>query len=436
MEGALVPRRSTGVTFIYPDKDVRKEIVRKTYGDKSEVDEATDLLKTHILYGALESASDFGSGVANRLDYVIKVDKSSGDKVKLDNGTTLTKVKKFTSGRGNTAVWEADGPVIASGERRERGGSKKMGGAPPSDRAWLQWFEGRMYQSYLTTGNVNEYLRAVISFVNYLKINHYDTFVMVYPILDVNPFLSFFLLFEPKKDRGPYMVDGGLITQWGGQNLYKNAQQEWAALFADSTRQEIAQKLGASAPKLFTDNAAVLRAIDSARSRVLQSNPATRGQSIQNAYQQLVSSNSLGGLSPIFPASTAAALANGKKLWQDESRFLLSDQVAGAANISSAKEFKTDAPGNDYVDELMVASDTMDVHPEERAAIQSMFINSTAFMYVPHSLTQGSQTMPIDDPQFYNLELAKLADLHKMTIPEFDIEGSIALLQAYQKSTQ
>jgi hypothetical protein len=127
----LKPERGTdGITLLLPEEaSYKKSIIDAAYSENP--DEAIKILKSLILKGCFKEAADFKRNKPiNRLDHEIAIDEVKGDVVKLANGLTLKKSKKFVpiSSRENMAVFEisgkgqipTDGEPVPANERPSR----------------------------------------------------------------------------------------------------------------------------------------------------------------------------------------------------------------------------------------------------------------------------------------------------------------------------
>ncbi len=103
-------RGADGITFLLPEEaKYKKSIIDATYSDDPDV--AINMLKSLILRGCYKEASDFSNKPVNLLDQELVIDEIKGNTVKLPNGLTLKKSKKFvpSSSRENMSVFEVTG---------------------------------------------------------------------------------------------------------------------------------------------------------------------------------------------------------------------------------------------------------------------------------------------------------------------------------------
>lgn len=123
LQNSFVPRRGGGITFLVPSAAVVAEIRAKTESDDPEV--ATDMIQSLIIPMLLEEVGDWredSDDIPNLLGRRIEVGSIGTDRVKLKNGSVVTKNLEFkplarsgTSDRANMAVWNVSGMVAMDG---------------------------------------------------------------------------------------------------------------------------------------------------------------------------------------------------------------------------------------------------------------------------------------------------------------------------------
>ncbi len=443
LEGNLSPSHGRGVTFLYPkEKALRDEIVEKAYSD--DADEAQKLIESLIIPDALLTAADFNRRpVGNRLGVKIGVEAVEGSKVKLAGGAELSPADDFhplSKRAGDIAVWLlTKGRVPTSGEsysapvpaRRgpkapTRGGN---GGEGPSERLLLARKVEAKFDRCMRLDRCashNPYLAKVVSLLNYLKMAHPDVLTKVLPVIDYEPVITFYLLLEPYKTSGENLIPDGILFGEGGWNCahaYGNAVEEYKAIFASLPQQ-------ASSVYAFRDRAAVMAQIDLVRQKYGSLNPRSGPQFVQDCYAALASQNAIQGLTPILPDSTLAALAGGKKLWQDEFRFIVHEalqtmrQMPYTSDVlgSILRDICTCWPGNNYASEIRLANVAdlrSNVAPRNELLLLGKFVNSTDFLYLPVAPEAvgeawGDPNNPLDWA-VYNRNAAALANLNRIS---------------------
>lgn len=440
MEGALTPGfGSAGVTFLYPkDKAYRDEIVNKAEGD--DPDGAVKIIESLIIPDSLQNASDFQRRpVGSHSGVLYDVEEASGDTVKLKGGVTIKKADDFhllqhkeAAGR-MLAVWNVTAgklPLAGASYQRPRrgkggdgadGGSRRyIRGGANGQRAALAAqteaeFDSCMRQDGCKTKD--PFLAKSVSLLAFLKAKHPDILASVLPVIDYSPVVTFYLLLEPYKTSGAFMIPDGILFSaadgWNGADIYQDAVGEFKAFFDMAGQTDAA--------KVFSDHAGVVQASDLLRQQTIipASNKMALVKAVRDAYDKLEKANSIGGLSPIFPASTLALLGGGKKYWQDEFRFIISEvtkvlyaNARASTNMYNPADWqaclstiRNQLPGNDYVKEpklLDMVEMKSNVAPTADFYELRKFANSTDFLYVPSpggmvGGYMGSADDPTDD---------------------------------------
>jgi hypothetical protein len=398
MEGHLSPSpRLTGVTFLYPKEDLRKKIVNLTYGDGEEdPEQAIKILESLILPVKGTTAGELESGpVGSRLGIAYRVTSASQRGVTFEAAGETFSAKPSASfkplRRDNIAVWElTDGqPPLEGGEsfsppRPERGSGVKRGGAPSSFRAECARQVESRYRQAVVSGkrDTNPYLGCVVSLLKHLEQNQPDKLTALKPLLDRNPVASFYLIVEPYKTSGSFMVEDDTLEAWGGGELYQDAVSEFKQFF-----EEPAEGAAYATERYYS-------AVAEARQDVLEKNPKQLVGAVAEKYQTLCRQNKVGDVDGVLPPATLQLLEGDgtKKQWQDEMRHVIHDRfqklhgslLDTASDFDDVRSILQQNPGNNYQKELLIVSASMlhkNVKPdtEHRAALS--FIQSSDFLY-------------------------------------------------------
>jgi hypothetical protein len=424
LESALVPNwRAAGVTFLYPgDAKFRAEIIDHTYSEKA--DEAERILKSLIIPDVLAQCSDFERRpIGSKLGVKYNVESASNGKVKFTNGTELAAATNFNplaSRADKIAVWViTKGRPPLTGEsykapapnRKVDGGGRAVHGGEPEPLSYRAQMAGEVENAFHLCmmkdrcRSHNPYLGKVVSLLNYLKAKSNEVFTKILPILDYDPAVTFYLLLEPYKKSGEYLIPENLLfaNGWNGGTIYGDAVEEYKAIFRSMpTMTEMSATDSQSGmpliPYVFRDRRAVAAQIDISRRQINATNGREVGQLVQDVYAILSTNNTIQGMGPILPDSTKAALGGSKKLWQDEYRFIIHqameelrqmpDYAQGGLNVFTTvvQSLRFSWPGNNYSDEI-VLSNLKDlktnVAPRDDQILLAKFINSTDFLYMP-----------------------------------------------------
>jgi hypothetical protein len=439
---------NTPLTFLYPDADYRAEIVNMAY---NEPDRANAAIESLIIPGGALSSSrafarDAGDPIGSQLGVEYKVKNARNGRVTLTgedsaNSFELATVDRFNDAGPNQAIWEIvrgrpplTGKAFTRRPKSRRAEKRGGGAAGGVKRQQMAVQTEKAFEACLVAGThlrTNPYLERVISLMNYLKIEDPATLLKILPVLDYDPMVTFYLVVEPYKTQGEYLIPDGVLDAWGGGSVYKNAKQEYINLFS------AAAGLGDDS-LVFGDRASIVAAVDAVRARLMELTPARCPQSVQDAYAVLGKQNEIQDLKRVLPDSTKAALAGGKKLWQDEFRFIThvaihdARKLVGAAERARAfrkitEELRNSWPGNNYSSELLLTNvDDLKkkVNIRTELILLTKFINSSDFLYVPMepTLARAASGCMHDmlDETFYNRNAEALVVLERTSMVQAD----------------
>jgi len=428
MEGALSPKGSPGITLLWPeDKSFRKEVIEKA--SEGEAEEAVKMIKSLIIPDYFKSLGDFDKrkdavGSLLGVKYVVKF---SGGKASImdQDGKELelsaTKFQTFGTPQHQVlAVYCFKGgrlplsgaayerpraaPRAARGDHGDRGtrGARGAGEAMSQTRAVIADMCAIKYIQYLNGKTLyHPYLAKVVSFLNFLKDKHPDMFITVIPLLDYNPFISFFIMFEPYKKQGTFLVSDEILGEWGAADLYVDAVEEYKGMFAllNAGSAPLCEAL------VCADNAKVAAAVSKVQQSFDAALPAETCNKVKAAYAAALD-NKIDGVS-VFPESTLALFKTADwKLCKDECRFILRHKLlnlCGLVQQEQVAEFEkiiaclqTDWSGIDYSKELCLTNEkiveAIKNSPRATATALDAFISSGDFMYFAKSLESASQT--------------------------------------------
>lgn len=407
LEGHLSPGgKKRGVTFLYPaDAAYRQEIVAKTYG--ADGDEAARMVEALIVPDAFVEGASFsqpGRQVGNLAGVLLPVEKATSKAVHLAGGVELARCETFLpreTRQSDIAVWlVAKGRLPTEGApytapRAERPPRARTGGAEgeaaaapaPASRAALALRTADRFIECLQADRCrahNPYLAVVVSFLNWLAAKHPERLAALRPVLDYDPVVSFYLLFEPYRTAGagPYLVPEELLAEWGGADCcYQDGPAEFRKHFAGLT------------------NPSLIAQVDAVRYEA-----ANAGRDMPKrvcaAYDELRAQNAVKGFGPVLPPEAAAAYAadccRQRRLWQDEFRHWAHTQFAAVRTAPTAAEavaefqqwlsaVATGYPGNDWDAERRITSPAIMSGVGVKADYTALmvFVNSTDFLYYP-----------------------------------------------------
>ena len=439
MEGALTPfGKSTGVTFLFPDKKFRKEIIDKAYSD--DADDAIKLINTLIIPDNLKQSSEFKNRpVGGRHGVLYKVVSTDNGRVTFEGGATIVAAKDFNTlaKRDSIAVWLLESgrlPLTGESYTPPMRNFKLGGGDDQPQKPKYSFSNARMNLAINTEAEYyvcmardgctthNPYLSKMVSLLNFLKVKQPDVLNSLLPFLDYEPVVTFYLLIEPfKTSISDFLIPEDILFgdfSWNNTSSYSDAVNEYKSFFETAPD---------SNSVMSTDRQSVVAQVDLVRQTLmvpgeLRSLP----QKVKNNYNILVTQNSISGKSPILPADTLSKLTSDKKLWQDEFRFtihealqtLRSEPFSASSFNGLIEDIHTSWPGNDYVKEIYLSNTsdiTKNVNSKMELVLLQRFVNSTDFLYVPsNNMNESWGSMNPGDEQLYNRNAVAHSNLLKI----------------------
>ena len=427
LDNMLVPREgSPGVTFLYPkEKEYRDEIVRKAYSN--DADDAVKLICSLIIPVALHSTNDFKENPpGSRLGVKYEVKSVSEGAVDLAGGVKLTPANDFhplTKCTGKLlAVWYVDaGRLPLSGESykapqmvsRSRilrtGGDGGDGGI--SRREQLALTTEEAFKKGINQPMTSDpYLVVVVSILHWLRINQSELYTTLLPFLDWSPFITFYLLVQPYKKKGGYLIPDNILygddttTAWNGVTPTVNSYStEYESIISSIAGQaeKTADDQGGNpvVPRVFSDPSSVKAEIETVRKDILATTDLSGCiDKVIDVYAKLRVGDTMGDLSAVESSATIAATPGSMSLWMDEFRFLIFAELAQVLKNRNPqgivsengigeiiKTIRTDWRGDDYDAERQItkppinqgasALDTTQLH------LLKFWVNSSAFLH-------------------------------------------------------
>lgn len=216
LQGYLKPRNpKVGITFLYPsNKKLRDTIIDALSG--AEAMEGVKMISKLIIRSHIPNVQSLGkdASLPNGMNHkvIIKKPYSTG-KVELDGGFIKDEPSFVArADRGNINVLSYDGakppaadensfikaPEVSQQERK--GGfhtdveNRVQLAKAVESRAILKIYGGKYMKE-------NPYLYAVVSYLNFCKVNYNDHYNQLLPILDYGIETMFYILFEPYNDK-------------------------------------------------------------------------------------------------------------------------------------------------------------------------------------------------------------------------------------------
>jgi hypothetical protein len=275
------------------------------------------------------------------------VDKVTKTEVIFKSGARAVIDKEFEKAnrKSNLAVWRletgkipvtSDKPASLKYSRRRPAGQKKQGettgGFLPLStgirNAILKTVENEYVFNRLRSEKERThcvYTKYSLSlFMHLLKNADKSLQERVLPVMSLDK-LDFYLMLEPFKYNGDYLIDESVITEWwNSKDLSFNVE---------TAMQKFSDTLTGSGAKIYTNTLDVIQAVDNIRfSNINESLDGGKRNVVQNTiiplYEKLEKDNSIGSLGDILPASLHDYYRSNPlyKLVCDELRYIVGGQ--------------------------------------------------------------------------------------------------------------
>lgn len=423
-EGALTSLKGKpGITFLMPEGAYRTELFKLAYSDKpEEAIRAGDMLNALIIRDVFKSPSEWKEReVVNSLYpyQVVDVASTTASEVTFKSGAKAALDTRFKDSsrpredksgkpRSVLAVWKITGgiPVTTDKPASKRSKNEKTGAydagrlVDQSLRFKIGLAVENAYAVACSSGKKNNvYFNYTMSLVNHIMNIRKDTALMYEKVL---PFLSFdhidfYLLVEPHRAGGRYLLDDSLIQEWW------SAQVPCACDQVMQQVQSLLNAAGGGGAALYANRPLILDEIDKLRVNPTMMASSSKFRETPNAvcalYDNFIETNSVGSVQNVYPQSTIAFYQQepGLKLIHDELRFVC--HSAFAQLEQSTFDYGAFHELTNMIGEYLHANSK-----EERCAVQQLlnankmkftispsglianiivFINSTMFMYIP-----------------------------------------------------
>jgi len=395
------------ITFLVPGAAVQKEIID---GQNSGTDAATDranlLVKAHIVRAYLASPEDFNRDLGSAAGVRLRAKDIKPSGVTLQDGAVLVRREANRRTGATFAIWDVkSGAVSTDGEHFEMkkqapGGHHKQGGGGGMSRIGAAVLAESEFRAALACGCASAaFLGRAFALLTHLRVCGGDTFLRAQGVIDLDPVITFYLLLQPFKTVGEYLVSDDLLfgaNGWCGASILPTEDQ-WRALFEGG---------GTLAT---TDAPRVQKLLCDFRVSVGTCDPRTAVKKVRDAYAELETSNTVQGVGPVL-----GAVAPGRMV-QDECRFTAALNLQemygapGSAQALTAFDTVTQTfrayPGNSADETILLTFDQTDPASMGRMGGPTWtFIMSTDLLYVPEtlaslaSLAAGFSTTPNTTP--------------------------------------
>ncbi len=225
-----------GVTFLYPDSNYLKEILKTAVDDPESADK---MIKSLIISGFYPTPSDFnGQQVTNRLQQEVEVTEANPKEVVFANGARATVDPKFKAlpgrdGKVKLAVYNLKGSIPTDGRSasidksppEKTGGYDYESGGFRRDLFMHRLEEDYMHRFFSRDDNgdpvdklINPYLEKLVSLISHIhsesqREDQSDLYNKVMGLIDYGVQASMYILLEPYRS-GSNVISDNVLTRW------------------------------------------------------------------------------------------------------------------------------------------------------------------------------------------------------------------------------
>jgi hypothetical protein len=469
-------KKIPSITFLMPKGKLRTQIIDLAYSNTPE--KAVDMIISLVIPYGFATVESFNNAnatqIGNKLRYLFpKIVKQNSKNVSFGDKLVI-KPNNSLVPRDNNKIYlwdiEAGEPpnnlnkyvekqeyIIPDGSRQIKGRAEcssdpllELNGKPRA--IFAQQIEQLVRDEIQKIHSKNPYLIAVIHLLNkLLEKPHYSLFIKIKPILDVDPIITFYMILEPYKLVGEYIISDDIFNQ-----RFFNAILKSRNTIVDPANEyrNILNKVVEDNSNVFTNTKGIIDIVNDIRNRLLNETEARLlPEEVLNIYNTFEEKNEIKSysnksvLTKILPESLVAHYQNNhnKRLWQDEYRFIIGECLRtmktepdavtrGIIFNTLCNTLKTTLRGDYYSDELCIMNTSdyaLTTCIRDRIRIMQYFVNSPDFLYIGCNLelicgTTGSiaEVQGVNRHIIAEKELPKIA---KQTDPS-DLENIISNL--------
>lgn len=437
-----------GITFLVPVEKKTVDKLKKSLesDNMDEFTQACNMLNAMIIYDVMNDTSDWNSkkdDIPNALRQHVEIDSVTTKLVKFKNGATAVLDEKFKPRvsdpeRGpRLRVWLLTGEIPVTTDKpatfkyRLKKGElpPKKGGYSPSNEQMLsvRWsiaiaveniymFEkeqnpgptmtqkghsfgfganstDNMKPSHLRGGYKNAYLDYTMSLVDFISTRYNKLlFDVVLPNIAFQV-ADFYILLEPHKTSGKFLIDDDIIEEWWSNmgSFNTAATIKKVSVWLSNPPQEYKRFA------VYSNRLGIIGAVDEIRTN-WRVNPKNIVPTVQGIYNTLVTANRIGNISNIYPAPLIEYYSSNPimKLIQDEMRYVvylmmetmnhqLGFSRADFANIITTIASYTYGASDKSLKLFNATTIANSIDPIEKVSEINIFAHSTNFIFVPLS---------------------------------------------------
>lgn len=363
-----------GFTFLLPHSDYVESLWEDLEDDEDAI---IDKLGCLIIVDYLPSPSDWNihrDDIPNLHKKKLRINSIEGNKITMVNGAVIKRCSEFES--NSIALFNVLRGTIEKGKDKSTRGKNTVKKPVSSNVVNVR---AELYKNVINGNIYNNTLSYVASFLYFLRKTNTELLKAIVPYLDYCPITTFIILFEPNKgDR--YFIDTDVLAQWYGthvkHNNSKSIMQKTLADFKDSCG-------------MYGNSKNTLSALNEVREDLIdQRIPKNLISSLNEAYNNLVSYNTIGAETNVLPESTFKYMKSrcseeyNLKLVQDEIRAMVStyneEDDAQTALKETCRVLKL----------LPRLNDVRTLQSQPKSAFISTvacFVNTTYFLYTTPS---------------------------------------------------
>jgi len=490
---ADVNKRHPSITFLMPKGKLRTEIIDVAYSNTPE--KAVDMIISLVIPYGFPTIESFNNAkptqIGNKLRYVFpKIVNPNGKTVSFGDKLVIKTSNPKLIPRDNIKifVWDIETGqppnnfnkyvekqeyVIPEPSRQVKGGANcnidpitRLNGRPRA--LFAQQIEQLVRDEIQKIHTKNPYLPIVVLLLQRLMDRtNWQIFLKVRSILDADPIITFYIILEPYKLEGEYLISDDIFNQrlfdaiLKARNVFEDPSSEYRKILNKPINENYAA---------FTNTKAIIDVVNGIRNRLLNETEARMlpGE-ILRIYNHLEEKNEIKSvsndsitISNVFPESLIAHYQNNhnKRLWQDEYRFIIGECLrtmktepdAEARSVvfnNLCNSLKMNLRGDDYSDELCVMNTSnypLTACVRDRVRMMQYFINSPDFIFIGCNMELICGIVsPINQPGSNRLKLAdnalvKCNNVDVMNIEEVLLnmtkEAREALLNKLQKTVE
>lgn len=422
-------KKYPSITFLMPKGKFRTEIIDMAYSSTPE--KAVDMIISCVLPYGFSSIESFNSAqssqIGNKLRYLFpKIVSPNSKTVAFEDKLVIkTSNPKMIPRDGvKIFVWDIESGqppnnfnkyvskqeyIIPDGSRQIKGGVdctldpiSQLNSKPRA--LFAQSIEQLVRDEIQKIHSKNPYLPVVVLLLHRLiERANYQVFLKVRPILDIDPIITFYILLEPYKLVGEYLVSDDIFNQrlfdaiLKSRNVFEDPSDEYRKILNKQIEENYAS---------FNNTKSLIEAVNGIRNKLLNETEARMlPEEILRIYNYLEEKNeikSVSGdaatISNVFPESLVAHYQNNhnKRLWQDEYRFIIGECLrtmktepdADARAIvfnNLCNSLKLNLRGDDYSNELCIMNNSdypLTACVRDRVRMMQYFVNSPDFIFI------------------------------------------------------